>query len=80
MRPGETSSLDNLASSSVAHFHNVIIGGVLFGAFAGYTYWFPKAFGFRLHEGLGKAAFLVLDHRLLRRLYRRASMYSASWA
>jgi cytochrome o ubiquinol oxidase subunit I len=41
----------------VAHFHNVIIGGVLFGGFAGYNYWFPKAFGFRLHEGLGKAAF-----------------------
>jgi cytochrome o ubiquinol oxidase subunit 1 len=41
----------------VAHFHNVIIGGVLFGAFAGMTYWFPKAFGFRLHEGLGKSAF-----------------------
>ena len=41
----------------VAHFHNVIIGGVLFGAFAGYSFWFPKAFGFRLHEGLGKAAF-----------------------
>jgi cytochrome o ubiquinol oxidase subunit 1 len=41
----------------VAHFHNVIIGGVLFGGFAGYAYWFPKAFGFRLHEGLGKAAF-----------------------
>ncbi|MER9416240.1 cytochrome o ubiquinol oxidase subunit I [Mesorhizobium sp. M0306] len=41
----------------VAHFHNVIIGGVLFGAFAGYTYWFPKAFGFRLHEGWGKLAF-----------------------
>jgi len=41
----------------VAHFHNVIIGAVLFGAFAGYTYWFPKAFGFRLHEGLGKVAF-----------------------
>jgi cytochrome o ubiquinol oxidase subunit 1 len=41
----------------VAHFHNVIIGGVLFGAFAGYTYWFPKAFGFKLHEGLGRAAF-----------------------
>ena len=40
----------------VAHFHNVIIGGVLFGAFAGYTYWFPKAFGFRLHDKLGKAA------------------------
>jgi cytochrome o ubiquinol oxidase subunit I len=41
----------------VAHFHNVIIGGVVFGAFAGYSYWFPKAFGFRLHEGLGRAAF-----------------------
>ena len=41
----------------VAHFHNVIIGGVLFGAFAGYNYWFPKAMGFRLHEGLGKASF-----------------------
>ena len=41
----------------VAHFHNVIIGGVVFGLFAGYTYWFPKAFGFRLHDGLGKAAF-----------------------
>jgi cytochrome o ubiquinol oxidase subunit 1 len=41
----------------VAHFHNVIISGVLFGAFAGMTYWFPKAFGFTLHEGWGKAAF-----------------------
>jgi cytochrome o ubiquinol oxidase subunit 1 len=41
----------------VAHFHNVIIGGVLFGVFAGYTYWFPKAFGFTLDERLGKAAF-----------------------
>ena len=41
----------------VAHFHNVIIGGVLFAAFAGYTYWFPKAFGFVLDERLGKAAF-----------------------
>jgi cytochrome o ubiquinol oxidase subunit 1 len=41
----------------VAHFHNVIIGGVLFGAFAGYMFWFPKAFGFSLDERLGKAAF-----------------------
>ena len=41
----------------VAHFHNVIIAGVLFAGFAGLTYWFPKAFGFRLHEGWGKAAF-----------------------
>jgi cytochrome o ubiquinol oxidase subunit 1 len=41
----------------VAHFHNVIIGGVLFGAFAGYVYWFPKVFGFTLDERLGKAVF-----------------------
>ena len=41
----------------VAHFHNVIIPGVLFGCFAGYAYWFPKAFGFQLDEGWGKAAF-----------------------
>ena len=41
----------------VAHFHNVMIGGVLFGAFAGYNYWFPKAFGFKLDDRLGKAAF-----------------------
>jgi len=41
----------------VAHFHNVVIGGVLFGAFAGYSYWFPKAFGFKLDERLGKIAF-----------------------
>jgi cytochrome o ubiquinol oxidase subunit 1 len=41
----------------VAHFHNVIIGGVLFGALAGTAYWFPKAFGFKLDERLGKAAF-----------------------
>lgn len=38
----------------VAHFHNVIIGGVLFGYLAGITYWFPKIFGFRLHERIGK--------------------------
>jgi cytochrome o ubiquinol oxidase subunit I len=41
----------------VAHFHNVIIGGVVFGALAGINYWFPKAFGFTLHEGLGHASF-----------------------
>ena len=41
----------------VAHFHNVIIGGVVFGVMAGYNYWFPKAFGFTLDERWGKAAF-----------------------
>jgi len=41
----------------VAHFHNMIIGGVLFGFFAGLVYWWPKIFGYKLHEGLGKAAF-----------------------
>ena len=41
----------------VAHFHQVIIGGVVFALMAGYTYWFPKAFGFTLDERLGKAVF-----------------------
>lgn len=41
----------------VAHFHNVIVGGVVFGAFAGYSFWFPKAFGFQLDERWGKIAF-----------------------
>jgi cytochrome o ubiquinol oxidase subunit I len=41
----------------IAHFHNVIIGGVLFGYLAGFNYWFPKAFGFKLNEKLGKCAF-----------------------
>ena len=40
----------------VAHFHNMLIGGVVFGYFAALTYWFPKIFGFKLHEGLGKIA------------------------
>lgn len=40
----------------VAHFHNMIIGGVVFGYFAGLTYWFPKIFGFKLNERLGKYA------------------------
>ena len=41
----------------VAHFHNVIIGGVVFGVMAGYNYWFPKAFGFKLDERWGRASF-----------------------
>ena len=41
----------------VAHFHNVIIGGVVFGLFAGMTYWFPKAFGFKLDQFWGKITF-----------------------
>jgi cytochrome o ubiquinol oxidase subunit 1 len=41
----------------VAHFHNVIVGGVVFAVFAGLEFWFPKVFGFRLHAGWGKAAF-----------------------
>ncbi len=41
----------------VAHFHNVIIGGTLFGMFAGINYWFPKAFGFKLNETWGKISF-----------------------
>jgi cytochrome o ubiquinol oxidase subunit 1 len=41
----------------VAHFHTMIVGGVVFGFFAGLTYWFPKIFGFRLNERLGRYAF-----------------------
>ena len=41
----------------VAHFHNVIIGGVVFGLFAGMVYWFPKAFGFKLDPFWGKISF-----------------------
>src|SRR6195952_2193340 len=41
----------------VAHFHNVIIGGVLLGLLAGITYWFPKAFGYRLDPFWGKCSF-----------------------
>ncbi|CAL4043308.1 Cytochrome bo(3) ubiquinol oxidase subunit 1 [Buchnera aphidicola (Takecallis arundicolens)] len=41
----------------VAHFHTVIIGGVVFGCFAGITYWFPKLFGFKLNETWGKLSF-----------------------
>jgi cytochrome o ubiquinol oxidase subunit 1 len=41
----------------IAHFHNVIIGGVVFGMFAGIVYWFPKAFGFKLDPFWGKMSF-----------------------
>jgi cytochrome o ubiquinol oxidase subunit I len=41
----------------VAHFHNVLIGGLFFGVMAGYTYWFPKAFGFTLDRRLGALSF-----------------------
>lgn len=41
----------------VAHFHNVIIGGVLFGIFAGINYWWPKAFGYKLNTYWGKVSF-----------------------
>jgi cytochrome o ubiquinol oxidase subunit 1 len=41
----------------VAHFHTMIVGGALFGFFAGLSYWFPKVFGFKLNETLGKYAF-----------------------
>ncbi|MDC0534769.1 cbb3-type cytochrome c oxidase subunit I, partial [Francisellaceae bacterium] len=41
----------------IAHFHNTIIGGVVFGYFAGVVFWFPKIFGFKLNEKLGKCAF-----------------------
>lgn len=41
----------------IAHFHTMIIGGALFGIFAGISYWFPKATGFKLNERIGKYAF-----------------------
>lgn len=41
----------------VAHFHSMIVSGVLFGYFAGLTYWFPKIFGFKLNERFGRGAF-----------------------
>ncbi|WP_155591804.1 cytochrome aa3 quinol oxidase subunit I [Lysinibacillus cavernae] len=44
----------------VAHFHYVLIPGTVFGVLAGYHYWWPKMFGFRLNEKLGKAAFWLI--------------------
>ncbi len=40
----------------VAHFHNMLIPGVLYGMIAAYTYWFPKAFGFQLDEWWGRVS------------------------
>jgi cytochrome o ubiquinol oxidase subunit 1 len=40
----------------IAHFHSMVVGGVLFGLIAGYVYWFPKIFGFKLNEKLGEYA------------------------
>jgi cytochrome o ubiquinol oxidase subunit I len=73
----------------IAHFHSVIIGGVLFGFFAGFTYWFPKIIGFKLNEKLGRyafwcwligflAAFLPLYILGLMGATRRLNHYSAS--
>ncbi len=43
----------------VAHFHTMIVGGVLFGYFAGLSYWFPKIFGYKLNEKLGRISFYL---------------------
>ncbi len=40
----------------IAHFHSMILPGVVFGFFAGFSYWFPKFTGFKLDEKLGKYA------------------------
>ncbi len=53
----------------IAHFHNTIIGGVVFGVMAGYNYWFPKAFGFKLDERWGRASFWCWFDRLLSRVH-----------
>jgi len=73
----------------VAHFHNVIIGGVIFGYFAGFSYWFPKIFGFKLNEKYGKysfwcwlvgfyVAFMPLYVLGLKGMTRRLDHYSAT--
>jgi len=54
--PGADYQLHN-TELLIAHFHNMLIPGAVFGYFAGYAYWFPKAFGFRLNERWGKRAF-----------------------
>ena len=54
--PGADFELHN-SEFLIAHFHNMLIPGALFGYFAGYAYWFPKVFGFKLDETWGKRAF-----------------------
>ena len=54
--PGADFELHN-SEFLIAHFHNMLIPGALFGYFAGYAYWFPKVFGFKLDENWGKRAF-----------------------
>ncbi|UNM95443.1 cbb3-type cytochrome c oxidase subunit I [Ignatzschineria rhizosphaerae] len=54
--PGVNYSVHN-TEFVVAHFHNTIIPGVVFGVLAGYNFWFPKVFGFRLHKGWGYTTF-----------------------
>ena len=41
----------------IAHFHNTIIGGAVFGYLAGFAFWFPKAMGFKLDESWGRRSF-----------------------
>ena len=53
----------------VAHFHNMLIPGLLYGMLAGYHYWFPKAFGFRLEREVGPGRLRLLGGRLLSRLH-----------
>ena len=53
----------------IAHFHNVLIPGSLFGFLAGYYYWFPKAMGFRLQDKLGQTRLLVLADRVYSGLF-----------
>jgi cytochrome c oxidase subunit 1 len=43
----------------VGHFHYVIVGGIVLALFSGLFYWYPKMFGRKLHEGLGKAMFWI---------------------
>jgi cytochrome c oxidase subunit 1 len=44
----------------VAHFHYVLFGGLMFGVFSGFYYWWPKVFGHLLNETLGKVNFWLL--------------------